>query len=302
MMHLALSFDHNYLIPFYALVSSVFENNRDQQFTFHCIISGLSDEEKTEIICFVEQNGAKISFYELDWEHLQQFTGTITGTWSIAVYYKMFFPVVVPREVERLLYIDTDTLVVGNLSELYQKNLQGFPLAAVYDNYVKIQAELGIIEEGKYFNSGVMLMDVPLWRAQKISEKAVEFLEKFPEKIKYVDQCALNAVLIDNWLRLEPTYNLIYSYIPQDQGRKALNLLLRQTVIIHFTLQRPWYFLCKNRFRHLYRYYLKKSPKKSEKVILDFEFAKLKDYLRIRLVEFYWDYPLLQKIRRTLKG
>ena len=301
MIHLAIAFDNNYLVPFYALASSIFFNNQEQSFTFHCITRDIDLSEKKAIEEYMQAQNANIYFYEVDEVLLQQFAGTIHSTWTLAVYYKIFFPLLVPEALERLLYIDTDTLVINSLEELYTSDLGTYPLGAVYDCYVKTQEDLGIIEEGNYFNSGVLLFNLPLWRAQKISEKAIDFLQSHPEKIKFVDQCALNAVLINNWKRLPEKYNLLYSYIPQEASRKALSSFIKDKVILHFTLQRPWKMLCKNRFRHFYKFYLKKSPKHKEKVIIDFSFAKTIPFLKLRLIEWYLDSPWIQKIWRKAR-
>jgi lipopolysaccharide biosynthesis glycosyltransferase len=89
-----------------------------------------------------------------------------------------------------------------------------FPVAAVYDNYVKSQPLLGIFDEGEYFNSGMLLIDVEKWREQNISEKVMEYLLKYPERIKFVDQCGLNAVLNGNWMKLPARFNRIFTYLP----------------------------------------------------------------------------------------
>jgi lipopolysaccharide biosynthesis glycosyltransferase len=299
MFHLAIAFDNNYLVPFYALACSIFENNKKTAFHFHCIIRNIEEKEKQNIIEYLKENSSRISFYEVDEKVIKNFV--TLSHWNTSVYYKMFFPLLIDSSVKKILYLDTDMLVINSLNELYQTDLEGFPLAAVYDNYVKIQPDLGIIEEGKYFNSGMMLIDVKKWNIEQISQKAINFLQIYPEQIKFVDQCALNAVLKDNWLRVEEKFNLIYSYIPQDLSNLQLQEFIKDKVVIHFTLQRPWNFLCKNRLRVLYQYYLKKSPKKSENSIVDFHFNKLMSFLKIRLSEFYLDSPMLQKTWRKIK-
>lgn len=299
MLHLAIAFDNNYLIPFYALASSIFENNKKTAFHFHCIIRNIPAIEKQNIIRYLKENDSIIDFYEVDETLIEKFV--VRSHWNTSVYYKMFFPILVPQNIEKLLYLDTDMLVINPLKELYGTDLEGFTLAAVYDNYVKIQPDLDIMEEGKYFNSGMMLINIKKWNIEQISQKAISFLQNYPEKIKFVDQCALNAVLKDNWLRVNEKFNLIYSYIPQDLSKKRLQDFVKDKAIIHFTLQRPWNFLCKNRLRYLYQYYLKKSPKKNENSIIDFHFNKLLSFLKMRLSEIYLDSPAIQKIWRKIK-
>lgn len=300
MIHLALTFDNNFLRQFYALLCSVFSNNKDNNFTFHVIATGLTLEEKGEIEKYIKANYSFIFFYEIDENLANRFVLT-NSNYSSATYYRLFFSYLLDNSISKLLYIDTDTLVVNNLKELYATDLGKYPVGAVYDIYVKKNPTIGIEVEGKYFNAGVLLINLDEWRKQEISEKTIEFLLKYPEKILYVDQDALNFVLINNWYPLDFKYNLMYSYIPKDTSMKDLNIFIKDKVIIHFTLQRPWFLVCRNRFRFLYAFYLKQSPSLNKKVLKPFSFNDFIVYLSMRFMEFYFDMPLVGKVWRMIK-
>lgn len=297
-IHLGITFDQNYLSPFYALLMSILEHNRQHNIVFHAIITGVSDKTQQEIRDLIKQNNGDIHFYQIDQNFVSKFV--LVSKWTSAVYYRLFFPFLIPAEVKRLLYIDTDALVVNDLSELYQHDLQHYPVGAVYDNYVKIAPQLGIEKEGSYFNSGVLLMDIERWKEQQISEKAMQFLADYPEKIKFVDQDALNAVLKDNWKKLDWKYNTMYSWIPEDIRKDQLDNFIKDKVILHFTLQRPWNTLCRNRFRDLYHHYLQISPAENKQKYSDFNKDKIVPLLKLRALEFYFDHPGIQKIWRAI--
>jgi lipopolysaccharide biosynthesis glycosyltransferase len=300
MIHLAISFDRNYLTPFYVLLTSILKNNSDVKITFHCIVNDdVTIFEQRAIKDYIESNHCIYQMYQVDEELIAKFV--LSGTWTPAVYYKMFFPILVPLSVEKLLYLDTDMLVIGDLKPLFEINLDDQALGAVYDNYVKNQPAIGILDDGNYFNSGMLLFNIPKWKELNLSEKAIDFLAQFPEKIKFVDQCALNAVSVGHWLRLPEKFNLLYSYIPQHISRKELNEFIQDKIVIHFTLQRPWHFLCENRLRNLYKYYYNLSPIENQPLILDFKFSKLKHFFKIRFKEFYFDSALIKIIWRLIK-
>ncbi|TGD82984.1 glycosyltransferase family 8 protein [Hymenobacter wooponensis] len=298
-VHVALAFDKNYLAQFYALASSIYDNNRHNLICLHAVVSGIDEDCKSFIQQWVNSFNSSIVFYTIDQDIVSKFV--LSGTWTAAVYYRLFFPFLVPESVENLLYIDTDTLVVGDLRQFSLLELEGRPVAAVYDNWVKNQPLLGITQEGDYFNSGVLYMDLAEWRRQQITEKAFEYLLQFPERIKFVDQCALNAVLIGNWKKIDSRFNTLYSYIPEDLSHKQFNRFLQDKIILHFTLQRPWTMLCQNRFRYLYQDYLQRSPSKNKKVYSDFSISKVPALLRIRLRELYMDNPALGQQWRRIK-
>lgn len=299
-IHVALAFDHNYLVPLHALLASVFDNNKKNYFHFHFIAPDILIGEKLLLKKYIIENENVVSFYEIDKALTSGFV--LTNNWTKSVYYRIFFPLLLPDNIERLLYIDTDTIVIGDLTDIYDANIGNYPLGAVYDNYVKHQPNIGVNEEGQYFNSGMLLINIKLWNKQKISENAIEFIQQSPEKIIYVDQDALNAVLKGNWFNMDARFNLLYSYIPDDLSKYNFKEYLKDKVIIHFTLHRPWSFLCKNRFRYLYKYYLKVSIKREEKVITDFRLSKIISFIKLRFSEYYKDNPLIQKSWRKINA
>jgi len=299
-IHLAIAFDRNYLRPFFALLASVFAHNNGESIHIHAIATEVDADSIKAIEQYVATHAGTISFYNITDERVQDFV--TMSTWTKAVYYRLYFPLLLPPAVKRLLYLDTDTLVVSNLNALFNTPLDGKPVGAVDDNYVSVQPLLGIVTPGEYFNSGVLLIDMDLWRAQRVSEHTMEYLLKFPERIRFVDQCGLNAVLQGNWKKLDEGANFIYSKIPGDMPHKAVKRMLPQLTVIHFTLERPWWFLCKNPFRYLYPVYLKQSGLYAGPAIDDFEWGKLPQWFRIRLNEFYSNQPGLQYMWRRVKS
>ena len=299
-LNIAISFDQNYLNQFYVLLESLFCNNKNQLIDFHLIIKDdISVREIKKIESYINSKNCNFCRYYVDENLIAKFV--IKDTWPPSVYYKIFFPILVPSHIEKLLYLDTDTIIINSLSTVFNIELGNYPLAAVYDNYVKNQPLIGIEEDGKYFNSGVLLFNLVSWRQQNISEKAINYLKFEPQNILFVDQCALNAVLIDNWMALESRYNLIYSYIPQDISRQELKKFINNKVIIHFTLQRPWNFLCKNRLRVLYKKYFKISTNTKGSYCVDFSIQKIPYWIKLRIKEIYIDIWILKIFWRSIK-
>lgn len=303
-IHLAAAFDQNYLVPFYALAESVLQNNLQEKFVFHCITTGVEESERQKIIDYLQLRECQVYFYDID-EYkstLDKLTNTTRNVWTLATYYKMFFPFLVPKNVTKLLYLDIDIVVLRNLREVYETDLATYPLAAVPDLYVDTRETLGIINSDDYFNAGLLLMNIPVWKEQKVTEKAISFMNENPEKIKFVDQDALNFILKNNWKKMPQKYNVVSLHIPFELSKKHLKSFISDTVILHFTGVKPWQFLCTNRYRYLYEYYLKKSPMQRAKIITDFSFPKIYPYLKFRFVEFYLDRPLVHRLWKVIRS
>jgi lipopolysaccharide biosynthesis glycosyltransferase len=302
-MHIAISFDQNFITPTYVFLTSVFDNNKSEKISFHAIATGVSDKDKQEITSYIQQHGADIIYYTIDDKNLSSFIVPEHSYYTVATYYRLFFPSLVPDHVQQLLYIDTDTVVVGDLSSLYQMDISPYPVAAALDTIVTTRPDLGIDQQGHYFNAGVLLINIPTWRKQKISERSIQFLMEFPEKIKWVDQDALNAVLYRNVYKLEGGYNITFYDIPQELPRSKYKEFIADKYIIHYTtgLHKPWSMLGENKFRYIYHDYLKKSPRKDEKKYKGYkpDLKTVSFFLRVRLLEYLYDYPAIIKL---LKG
>ncbi|XZF13827.1 glycosyltransferase family 8 protein [Chitinophagaceae bacterium MMS25-I14] len=298
-IHIAIAFDQNYLPQFHALLASILTNNKGHNLEIHCIATGVSADQLETIKSIVAVRGGIVHFYEIDKDFAARFV--LSNNWTMAVYYRLFFPFLVPEHVHRLLYIDTDTLVVNDLEKLYNEQIEDYPVGAVYDNYVKTQPLIGITEPEQYFNSGMLLINLRLWKAQKISEKAFDYLLQYPERIRFVDQCALNAVLQNNWKKLPIKYNLMTSYIPLHMNTGQKKEFIKDKTLLHFTLQRPWHYLCEHPYRSLYKKYLLKSPLKSTNPVIDFAWNKVPARLKTDAINYYMKSSILQKAWRLIK-
>jgi lipopolysaccharide biosynthesis glycosyltransferase len=300
-IHVALAFDKNYLRQFYAMAASLFAHHKSGELALHVIASGIEEDEINSIYHYVEANGHIISFYTVEESTIKKFV--LVNQWTHAVYLRLFFPLIVPAGIARILYLDVDIIVTQSLQELWQTNLDSHPVAAVYDNYVKTQPLIGIHQEGEYFNSGMLLINRGLWNELKISEKAMNFLSDNPEKILFVDQCGLNAVLKGQWLKLPARFNFMYSSVPPTASRDELKVMIREIVVVHYTLQRPWHMLCRNRLAYLYFYYLEQSPaRKSGARFTDISLAKIPAYLKIKLLNLYFDLTFVRKLWQVFKS
>jgi lipopolysaccharide biosynthesis glycosyltransferase len=302
-MDIAISFDQNFITPTYVFLTSVFDNNKNQKIFFHAIATGVADKDKQEIASYVQQHGADINYYAIDNQNLSDFIVPEHSYFTVATYYRLFFPSLVPAHVQKLLYIDTDTVVVGSLDKLYQTDIAPYPAAAVLDTAVAIRPDLGVSQPGHYFNAGVLLIDINSWREQKISEKSIQFLIDYPEKIQWVDQDALNAVLYQNIYKLDSGYNVTFYDIPQELPRSKYKKFIADKYIIHYTtgLHKPWSLLGENKLRYIYHHYLRKSPRRGEKKYkihkVDINIASF--FVKVRLLEYLYDYPKIVKLLKN---
>jgi len=112
--------------------------------------------------------------------------------------------------IEKVLYLDCDIIFCGDIAELYNLDMDNYPIAALWEDFVEytnIKKNLYPEYKGGYFsfNSGVLLMDLNKVRAY--AKTFVDLTLRFQNLLKYSDQDVLNIVFDDNFKRLDFRYN-----------------------------------------------------------------------------------------------
>lgn len=135
---------------------------------------------------------------------------------TLAAYQRVVAPRLLAEDYDRILYLDSDIIYErGDIAALLARDLGRYPVAAVRDNMQmrkpnRHQPEFKAagLPHAPYFNSGVMLIDVPAYLAQEIETKTMEFARTDNKvmRLKH-DQSALNLALHDNWAELGPVWN-----------------------------------------------------------------------------------------------
>jgi lipopolysaccharide biosynthesis glycosyltransferase len=230
------------------MLCSALEHNTNVR--IHLFHSYIDKEQLAKLDSFVVGYGGNITHYEMD---PVQFQDLRVDRWvSLATYYRVLAPYILPKDLDKILYLDSDLVVRRSLEELWNTDLRDHSLAAVLnENDFKARiAVLGLPAESKYFNAGVLLINLAFWRQYGVSERVLAFIRNHPEKLEYWDQDALNAILADQWIELPGYWNL------QDHGWE------KDPAIAHFCgpNKKPWHWSSDHHFKFEYHKYRVKTP------------------------------------------
>ncbi|WP_425639507.1 glycosyltransferase family 8 protein [Algoriphagus yeomjeoni] len=225
---------------------SVIRANPNNCFQFYLLASALPESKKTAISNKVISLGSKFDFIKIDDNAFENFP--IPHHFSKANYFRLLIPELLPAK--KVIYLDADIIVVSPLNDFLKIDLTDHSLAAVEDPIYKWKTELGMKNSSTYFNSGVMLMNLELWKQRDISKKAFEFINTHPEKIRFVDQCALNAVIDGDYIELAPKFNQQAILFKEgfDFGQSSWSKEQREEaidspILLHFTgPSKPWQY------------------------------------------------------------
>lgn len=235
---------------------------------FLIIDDNLSKSSKEKLIQTANDfsDSATIQFVKVDEELYKDFL--VSDHITTTAYFRISMPKLLAEEnYHKLLYIDADTLVLDDISTLYQSSLEGKTIGAVIDpGQTKALQRLGVTSEDYYFNSGVMAIDVKRWNQQKITEKTIDYLKNNADKIIFHDQDALNAVLYEEWYPFHPRWNMQSSLIfdkhpaPTEEYKQLYKEGREAPAIVHFTgHDKPWNTLKNHLYQDLYMKRLNES-------------------------------------------
>ena len=176
---------------------------------------------------------------------------------SSATYIRYFLPSFLPRQ-SHVLYLDADTIVTGPLDEIsdFASRMQAHdrdsaPVYAVSDEWRQRQIpdlkKVGL-ELDRYFNAGVMLIDLDFWKSYNTSAKLVELSTRFKGQLNYMDQDCLNLIYQENWAEM--------SWLNNQHGSR----FDPNGSIVHFTGEKPTALGNRHPARNLYWKYRRMTP------------------------------------------
>lgn len=263
--------DDKYVNQTIVSMKSVIENNKDNQIEFIIMYSKLNPESLKKLGSL---KGASIKLLKLD-ENI--FSGLTLSKW---VTVQAWFRIKLPQmclDADKVLYLDCDTLVLGNLKELFSLNLDGKFLAGVKDvwgvnKYVK---RLGM-KSDVYLNSGMLLFNCKYCREENFFDKVVDFAKNNEKIIEFCDQDSINKIVDEKKSVLHPKYNFMDTWwrggYYEFEGKEEEEYLdaKESPVIAHLTGLKPAFKGCKNKFKDEWWKYAKMTPI-YEELLRDYE-------------------------------
>jgi lipopolysaccharide biosynthesis glycosyltransferase len=272
-MNIVTAINKGYIQHFCSMASSVISNNSNEEINFFVIHMDLDIEDQEYIKYSLKSINIKnVSILFIVFESkLLDLMPVDTGIFTSAAMYRIYLEDILPLEINKVLYLDSDIIVNDNLTELYNTDIDEYYIAAVEDFHEF--HSLHILDNKRdYFNSGVLLINLKKWRDDNFLRKCVEYTNINFDKIILPDQDILNGTLNGNWKRLGVNWNvttLIFNndVIFEDLGiTKDVQKAKDNPSIIHYTtIYKPWKFITKHPFKDRYFYFLDKTNYEYEK-------------------------------------
>ena len=228
--------------------------------------NGWSDKDRS-VMKDLENHLVKVEFRGVDGTQFS--TVQLKNGFPLATAYNVLAPLYLLGDESRAIYMDADMVVTEDLSPLWEKQLVS-PVGAVLDAHIVWMAspsmwrpwkEEGLEPLTPYLNTGLMLLDLDRWRADKLTERALEYLEKY--ELPCVDQDALNLALRGKFDQLHPRYNSMtyhhlkmLRYLDTVESDVVIGEAITQPAVIHYHRSffgKPWNYGCKHPGSALWR-------------------------------------------------
>ena len=257
--------DDNYVPYCGIMLTSLFENNKEADINVYILTENLNDINKEKIKKLSKTYQQKIEIITINNEILKYCPIRKGDHVSIATYYRLLAPKLLPANIDKVLYLDCDMIISNNITSLYNVNIDGYPIAMCLDEAFfedEKYKRLNYDEKYSYRNAGVALLNIKYWRENNIVEKSFEYISNNTDRITFHDQDTLNALLHEKIKPLPIKYNLQTGFLfnaYKEKYKDEIDEILRAAVsptIIHYTGPgKPWFKGSKHPFTKRYIHY-----------------------------------------------
>ncbi|HEX6395267.1 MAG TPA: glycosyltransferase family 8 protein [Acidimicrobiales bacterium] len=267
----AVAIDDQYAPWAATLLRSCIMANPSIALSFEIVHNGtLSEEDRSRLVLSAKSEHSSVRFHTVSGDDLRGLP--TTPHFGTVVWMRFFIPDLL-LDRTRVIYLDSDTLVMSGLLDLWSVPLDSTSIAAVA-NVVEPSVRphvrsMGIEYPGGFFNSGVLVMDLERMRIDRSAEELLKTAFDHRDRLVWPDQDALNLVFRRRWLPLHPRWNAQNSFWAWDEwatdvfGRVPLEEAKIRPAIRHFEgpgLSKPWHYLCPYPGRKHYRAVMAQTP------------------------------------------
>jgi len=265
------------------LYSIIFNSPKENLIHFYILSDNIREESKFKILSLKKDfSNFEIEFINVDSDKLDELKSD--KILSRAVYSRIYIPDLLPG-VDRIIYLDCDTIVLGDINKLWSVDLEDFMIGAVNTpdlifNKFYFRSVLNIDNSYGYFNSGVLLLDLKKMRENKFIDEIRKIFNHQKEGLfRLSDEQALNQYFYAKWKKLDIRWNksIVFNYKLSFYNKEEKKQFLSRPYIIHYVGKKPFNVLWIRGFYKEYFSYFNKTILRTE-------------YSKYRIVSFKLDF------------
>ena len=301
-MQICLCINNGYTMPCGVLMYSICLTNPNTHITFHILHDGVVAENRRLLADIAEKAGNACSFYLIEPEQrarLPSLSASLAAHWGVTTLYRLFISELLPVTVEKTLYLDCDMLCVDALDELWNLDMQGYPVAATLDHhcddvlYTNVFGEHYDMTKG-FFNAGMLVINLTYWREKKSAQHVLNTLMTNIDHFRIPDQDALNLSFFEARKLVSFRFNCqVFDRVETLQVRKKFHADVidgqMNPAVVHFVWAiKPWHKECRHPYKQLWREVKKKTVWHNQP-----ETTMYKGWMRFLLIRFCKELSIL---------
>jgi len=263
-INIACACDQGFLPYTAAMLRSVLNHNQRHTLNIYLLYTNIPDKEIERLKKMIHRSNQNFFPCLANTQRISDLP--ISQHITIETYLRLLIPQLVHSEIEKILYLDGDLIVRKDLAEIWNTSLTDFPLAAIPNRKpVTPNNRLRLTPGNYYFNTGVMLLNLNWWRNNELTQRVLEFIAENPEKLKWWDQDALNAVVDGHFTQLSRQWNVVSEYFYDEDLKQKYLTLIQDPAIVHFSGMgnKPWEFSSTHPYKKEYVEYQNETPWKA---------------------------------------
>lgn len=275
-MNIVITVDDNYIRPALIMLESLFEHNKGAHIWL--LHSNVCSGNLERLAAHVASFGGEFTDIRVDSD---LFAGApVNKYFTKEMYYRLLIPQLLPEGEERALYLDPDIIIMDSIEEFYSSDFDGKMMIAIPDYlgdsyYPERKINLGLGDEYRYINSGVLLFNMPLMRREFDLADMFSFLQNCGLKLEFPDQDLINVYFKDKLKYAPRKYNFTTEYVSTgDFVKYVFSPKYRrseQVVIAHYMGKcKPWRPSYYYKYYKIYKSHLKKYLSGAERFKLIF--------------------------------
>lgn len=288
MYSIACGIDDNYVQHASVMLMSLSKTNKDYNFDIYIMSLNVCSESKRIIYNLFSNSNMAIHFIDVEESKIVDFPIKKTDYLSIACYLRLFLPIMLPKHVDKVLYLDSDIIVNTCITELLDMDISDYYAAACLDIDQNHCQRLSYSKKLGYYNSGVFYFNIAQLRLFDFFSKVQDYLKTVKVPLKYHDQDIMNYVLRGRIKTLEHKWNMLECFYLEEEKRTLFSDVVEgmsDTKIIHFSSAfKPWNFGCRHPKKNEYYRYLKMIPWGNPKLHKYVAFNKMRLWAKIIII------------------
>ena len=241
--HIVFGIDDDFVRPLGVLMTSIIENNKNENIVFHIISKYISEKNRKIINQFAMVNNIAINIYVIDKDIFENLPKT--EYISRATYNRFLIPNILKDITDKVLYLDADIICLNSIKLLKKINIDINIVAVIEesnDYVVKKRVKDLSLTSKKYFNSGVLYININNWINRDINNKLINYAKSVKDLI-FPDQDILNVILEKDCLYIDQKYN--YTFDVRYKSNRYIYNLPQNIVFLHYVGKfKPWQKWC----------------------------------------------------------